>query len=116
MESHAAGVSVRNCQLRFESRIRRRVSTRSLATFPRHADFCANDSDVSRQVVTQKMLEPRQSRHPERSASQIYRKRRTLWRGVEGPRQCLLADAIGSFPAANYDWTIKKSPTPSEPE
>jgi hypothetical protein len=45
---------------------------------------------------------PRQSRHPERSASQIYRKQRALWRGVEGPRRCLLADALGSFPAANY--------------
>jgi hypothetical protein len=41
----------------------------------------------------------RQSRHPERSASQIYREQRTLWRGVEGPRRRLLADAIGSFPA-----------------
>ena len=46
---------------------------------------------------------PRQSRHPERSASQIYRKQRTLWRVVEGPRRCSLADAIGSFPAANHD-------------
>jgi hypothetical protein len=46
---------------------------------------------------------PRQSRHPERSASPICRKQRTLWRGVEGPRRCLLADALGSFPAANYN-------------
>jgi hypothetical protein len=28
--------------------------------------------------------------------------RRILWRGVEGPRQCFLADAIRSFPATNY--------------
>jgi hypothetical protein len=31
------------------------------------------------------MQVPKQSRHPERSASQIYRKQRTLWRGVEEP-------------------------------
>jgi hypothetical protein len=43
----------------------------------------------------------RPTRHPERSASQIYRKQRAVWRGVEGPRRCLLADALGSFPAAN---------------
>jgi len=30
-----------------------------------------------------------QNRHPERSASQIYRVRQRLWRGVEGPRRCL---------------------------
>ena len=30
-----------------------------------------------------------QSRHPERSASQIYRVTQRLWRGVEGPRRCL---------------------------
>jgi hypothetical protein len=59
---------------------------------------------------------PRQSRHPERSASLIYRKQRALWRGVEGPRRCLLADALGSFPAANYTEKIKKSQTPSEAE
>jgi hypothetical protein len=47
---------------------------------------------------------PRQSRHPacpgvpwERSASQIYHNQRALWRGVEGPRRCWLADALGSF-------------------
>jgi hypothetical protein len=40
---------------------------------------------------------PKQSRHPERSASRIYRKQRALWRGVEGPRRCLLADALGAF-------------------
>jgi hypothetical protein len=32
---------------------------------------------------------PQQSRHPERSASQIYCKPRALRRGVEGPRRCL---------------------------
>jgi putative endonuclease len=37
--------------------------------------FCVSDSP--------------QKRHPERSASQIYRKQRALWRGVEGPRGCL---------------------------
>jgi hypothetical protein len=50
---------------------------------------------------------PRQSRHPEQSASQIYHKQRALWRGVEGPRRCLLADAPGSFPAAKLQRKIK---------
>jgi hypothetical protein len=45
---------------------------------------------------------PQQSRHPERSASQIHRITRALLRGVEGPRQCFLADALWSFPTANY--------------
>ena len=27
---------------------------------------------------------------------------RVLWREVEGPRRCLLADALRSFPATNY--------------
>jgi hypothetical protein len=53
------------------------------------------------------VFQPRQSRHPERSASQIYRKQRALSRGVEGPRRCLLADALGSFPAANYSGSKK---------
>ena len=30
-----------------------------------------------------------QNRHPERSASPIYRVTQHLWRGVEGPRRCL---------------------------
>src|SRR3984957_669862 len=30
-----------------------------------------------------------ENRHPERSASQIYRVTQRLWRGVEGPRRCL---------------------------
>ena len=46
-------------------------------------------------------IAPRQSRHPERSASRIYRKQSASWRGVEGPRRCLLADALANFPAAN---------------
>ena len=33
---------------------------------------------------------PRQSRHPERSASQICRVTQRLWRAVEGPRRCLI--------------------------
>jgi hypothetical protein len=31
----------------------------------------------------------RQNRHPERSASQIYRVTQRFWRAVEGPRRCL---------------------------
>src|SRR6266852_3292124 len=40
-----------------------------------------------------------QDRHPERSASRIYRLTEDLRRVVEGPRGCLLADALHSFPA-----------------
>src|ERR1700678_1281048 len=38
-----------------------------------------------------------QGRHPERSASQIYRLTEGFWRGVEGPRVCHLTDAVRSF-------------------
>src|SRR3984893_9008269 len=48
------------------------------------------------------MLFTPQSRHPERSAARIYRITDGLWRAVEGPRRCLLADALPSFPATNY--------------
>ena len=43
-----------------------------------------------------------QNRHPERSASQIRRIKKDLGRGVEGPRRCLLADALLGFPPTNY--------------
>ena len=49
-----------------------------------------------------------QNRHPacpgmpwERSASHICRRTKGLQREAEGPRRCLCADAIRSFPAAN---------------
>ena len=38
------------------------------------------------------------SEAPHRSIAQ----RRVLWRGVEGPRRSLLADALRSFPATSY--------------
>jgi len=49
-----------------------------------------------------KFFNPRQNRHPERSAAPIYPISNGLWRGVEGPRRCLLADAFPSFPTTNY--------------
>ena len=49
-----------------------------------------------------------QGRHPERSASQIYRLTEGLWRAVEGPRRCLLAGALHSFPATEIMKEIKK--------
>src|SRR5882757_10844871 len=55
-----------------------------------------------------------QDRHPERSASRIYRLTEGLQRVVEGPRRCLLADAIRSFPATNYKENQKKSQALSE--
>src|ERR1700722_5843237 len=48
---------------------------------------------------------PPKRRHPERSASQIHRITEDLWRGVEGPRRCMLADALRSFPATDYKET-----------
>ena len=62
-------------------------------------------------AVFQALSSPQQSRHPERSASQICRKQRALWRGVEGPRRCLLADALHSFPATKMMREIKKVTT-----
>src|SRR5580704_15859599 len=52
--------------------------------------------------VTFSISHPPQSRHPERSAARIYRITDGLWRVVEGPRRCLLADALPSFPATDY--------------
>ena len=48
-----------------------------------------------------------QNRHPERSASQIRRIKKGLGRGVEGPRRCLLADALLGFPPTNYEGNQK---------
>jgi hypothetical protein len=56
-----------------------------------------------------KTLKLPQGRHPERSASQIYRLTEGLWRAVEGPRRRSLADALHSFPAAKIIKEIKKS-------
>jgi hypothetical protein len=56
---------------------------------------------------------PRQSRHPERSASQIYREQRALERGVEGPRRCLLAECSWELSDRKLHRKIKKSQTPS---
>ena len=41
----------------------------------------------SRTRVSVPLVHP-QNRHPERSASPIYRVTQRLWRGVEGPRRC----------------------------
>jgi hypothetical protein len=58
-------------------------------TFSLFSCFC-----ISNQLY---FISPQQSRHPERSASPIYRKQGALWRGVEGPRRCSLTDALASF-------------------
>jgi hypothetical protein len=39
-----------------------------------------------------------------------------ILREVEGPRRCLLADALLGFPATNYEEKSKKSQAPSEAE
>jgi hypothetical protein len=52
---------------------------------------------------------PQQNRHPERSASQIDHVTQRSWRGVEGPRRCLLADALQSFPTTKLQAKLKKS-------
>src|SRR5712672_3564171 len=57
-----------------------------------------------------------QDRHPERSASRIYRLTESLQRVVEEPRPCLLADALHSFPATKTMREMKKSQPPSEAE
>ena len=51
----------------------------------------------SRSIQHRFLQAPKQNRHPERSLRRVYRKQRALWRGVEGPRRCLLADALGGF-------------------
>jgi hypothetical protein len=57
----------------------------------------------------QMFFAPSSSRHRERSASRIYHMTESLWRGVEGPRRCLLTDALQSFPATKTMKEIKKS-------
>jgi hypothetical protein len=48
------------------------------------------------------------NRHPERSASRIYRVTQRLWRGVEGPRRCL------SYPCCS-DFFDHRSPHRADP-
>ncbi len=68
--------------------------------FPRHrSDNETHDPCVFLHTQSDVFQPPPQNRHPERSASPIYRIPEDLWRVVEGPRRCLLADAIRSFPA-----------------
>ena len=68
-------------------------SSREPVTFSIFRVFCTRN---------RKFFNPRQNRHPERSAARIYPISNGLWRGVEGPRRCLLADAFPSFPTTNY--------------
>jgi hypothetical protein len=65
---------------------------------------------------------PRQSRHPERSASQIYPKQRVLWRGVEEPVPNV-AEGTPAMLVGGCSWElsgrklhrkIRKSQTPEE--
>src|ERR1700741_1585182 len=48
--------------------------------------------------------------HPERSASQIYRERGVFRREVDGPRRCLLADALRTFPPPTSDGSCPACP------
>src|SRR5271167_4447852 len=72
---------------------------------PRACDFF--DRFVFSARLTGRFFNPKQTRHPERSAAQIYRTMNGLWRGVEGPRRCLLADALWSFPTTNFNRSLK---------
>ena len=49
---------------------------------------------------------PKQSRHPERSASQIYCITRALWRGVEGPQDAYLAYEVRGFSTTMPEYRI----------
>jgi hypothetical protein len=60
----------------------------------------------SRTKVSVPLLLP-QNRHPERSASQIDRVTRRLWRGVEGPRRCLI------YPCCSELFHHRRTPTGS---
>jgi hypothetical protein len=67
--------------------IPRYSTSNSVGVIRRACDFF--DLFVSSAYPTSCISSPKQSRHPERSASQIYRKQRALGRGVEGPRRWL---------------------------
>jgi hypothetical protein len=77
---------------------------------PRACDFF--DLFVFSAYLTGCFSVPSQIRHPERSAAQIYRTTNYLWRGVEGPRRCLLAHAVRSFPTTNYKPNLKSHKLP----
>ena len=87
---------------------------------PRACDFF--DLFVFSAYPTSCISSPRQSRHPERSASKIYRKQRALWRGVEEPVPSV-AEGTPAMHIGRCSWElsgrklrrkIKKSQTPSE--
>ena len=48
-------------------------------------------------------------RHPERSASQIYRISESLWREVEGPRRCFLGRCSSGLSGHELQGKLKKS-------
>src|ERR1700760_3432326 len=79
-----------------------------------HSDNKTHDPCVFLRTQSDVFQPPPQNRHPERSASPIYRITQDLWRVVEGPRRCLLADAIRSFPAKkpSYIAQFDASPVP----
>ena len=52
---------------------------------------------------------PPERRHPERSASQIYRISTSLWREVEGPRRCLLGRCSSELSGHELQGKLKKS-------
>ena len=86
-----------------------------IATFP-FIPSAAEGSAVrpgSRTKVSVPLVLP-QNRHPERSASRIYRLTEGFWRAVEGPRGCLLAAALHRFPATKTGKKSKKSQPPTE--
>jgi hypothetical protein len=84
------------------------LSSREVVTFLISLVFGTPHPDVFQELP--------QDRHPERSASRISCLTEGLQRVVEGPRGCLLADALHSFPATKTMREIKKSQPPSEAE
>jgi hypothetical protein len=74
---------------------------------PRACDFL--DLSCFLHIQPAVLQAPQQSRHPERSASQIYRKQRALWRGVEGPRRCFVGRWLWELSGHKLQRKITKS-------
>ena len=73
----------------------------SVERFPKRSIFKRGERDlceVGDEGIGLDCLSLSQTRHPERSASQIVLGTAALWRVVEGPRRYVLADAVQDFP------------------
>jgi hypothetical protein len=86
-----------------DKRLQKKEQTRQFRAAAKNRGFIGDDGNPGSRWLfdlfvfsctsDRMFFNPKQTRHPERSAAQI----RRIWRAVEGPRRCLLADALRIF-------------------